>query len=107
MSLSFSDHEMLEFWILRTGRRVKSKFIILDFQRPDAGLFKDLLGKVSRDKTPEGRGRRERKLVNTQMWSSPSSREFHPNKCKVRQKCQWTSKELLTKLKQKKKAYTM
>ncbi|KAK4828314.1 hypothetical protein QYF61_025326 [Mycteria americana] len=44
-SLGCSDHEMVEFKILRAARRAHSKLTTLDFRRADFGLFKDLLGR--------------------------------------------------------------
>ncbi|GAB0199565.1 hypothetical protein GRJ2_002421900 [Grus japonensis] len=38
-SFGCSDYEMVEFRILRAGRRVKSKLTTLDFRRADFGLF--------------------------------------------------------------------
>jgi len=49
-SFGYSDHEMVEFKILRAARRAYSKLSILDFRRTDFGLFKDLLGRVPWDK---------------------------------------------------------
>ena len=58
-SLGCSDHEMLEFKILRAARRTHSKLTILDFRRADFGLFRDLLGRVPWDTALEGRGAQE------------------------------------------------
>lgn len=44
-SLRCSDHEMVEFRILKAARRAHSKVTTLDFRRADIGLFRDLLGK--------------------------------------------------------------
>ncbi|KAK4823788.1 hypothetical protein QYF61_006510 [Mycteria americana] len=54
-SLGCSDHDMVDFRILRGRRRVKSKLTILDFRRADFGLFKDLylLGRVLWDRPRE------------------------------------------------------
>ncbi|GAB0181373.1 hypothetical protein GRJ2_000602600 [Grus japonensis] len=41
-----SDHEMVEFEILRAVRRVHSKLTALDFRGADFALFRDLLGRV-------------------------------------------------------------
>ncbi|GAB0189057.1 hypothetical protein GRJ2_001371000 [Grus japonensis] len=62
-SLGSSDHEMVEFKILRAARRVHSKLTTLDFRRADFGLFRDLLGRVLWDKALEGRGAQESWLV--------------------------------------------
>ena len=58
-SLGCSDHEMVEFKILRAARRAYSKLATLDFRRADFGLFRDLLGRVTWDKALEGRGAQE------------------------------------------------
>ena len=50
-SLGCSNHEMVEFDILRTVRRACSKLTALDFKRADFGLFRYLLNKVSWDST--------------------------------------------------------
>jgi len=50
-----SDHEMVEFRILRAGKRMKSKLTTLEFRRAALGLFKDVLGRVPWDKDLEGR----------------------------------------------------
>ncbi|PKU31919.1 hypothetical protein llap_17778 [Limosa lapponica baueri] len=42
-SLGCSDHEMVEFQIVRAARRVHSKLTTLDFRRADFGLLGDLL----------------------------------------------------------------
>ncbi|GAB0181349.1 hypothetical protein GRJ2_000600200 [Grus japonensis] len=49
-SLGCSDHEMVEFKILRAVRRAHSKLTALDFRRADFALFRDLLGRVPWDK---------------------------------------------------------
>ncbi|GAB0205517.1 hypothetical protein GRJ2_003017300 [Grus japonensis] len=49
-NLGCSDHEMVEFRILRTARRAHSKLNTLDFKRADFGLFRDLFGRVPWDK---------------------------------------------------------
>ncbi|GAB0199162.1 mitochondrial enolase superfamily member 1 [Grus japonensis] len=55
-SLGCSDHEVVEFKILRAARRVHSNLTALDFRRIDFGRFRDLLGRVPWDKALEGRG---------------------------------------------------
>ncbi|GAB0179159.1 hypothetical protein GRJ2_000381200 [Grus japonensis] len=64
-SLGCSDHEMVEFRILRAVRRVRSKLTTLDFRRADFGLFRDLLGRVPWDKALEGRGAQDSWLIFT------------------------------------------
>jgi len=55
-SLSSSDHEMVNFRILRGGSRVISKIKTLDFKRANFGLFRDLLGEIPWVRALEGRG---------------------------------------------------
>ena len=45
-SLGCSDHEMVEFRILRGGSRAVSRITALDFRRANFSLFKDLLGGI-------------------------------------------------------------
>ncbi|GAB0199286.1 hypothetical protein GRJ2_002394000 [Grus japonensis] len=62
-SLDCSDHEMVEFKMLRAVRRAQSKLITLNFRRVDFDLFRDLLGRVPWDKALEGRGSQDSWLV--------------------------------------------
>ena len=62
-SLEYSDHEMVEFEILRVSKRVCSKFATLDFRRADFELLRELLGRVTWKKALEGRGAQESWLV--------------------------------------------
>ncbi|GAB0193476.1 hypothetical protein GRJ2_001812900 [Grus japonensis] len=55
-SLGCSDHEMVEFRILRAMRRARSKLATLDFRGADFGLLRDLLGRIPWDKALVGRG---------------------------------------------------
>lgn len=45
-SLGSQDHEMVEFEILRTVRRVHNKLATLDFWNADFGLFRKLFGRI-------------------------------------------------------------
>lgn len=45
-SLGCSDHETVEFRILRRGSKAKSKITVLHFRKGDFGLFRDLLERV-------------------------------------------------------------
>jgi len=56
VSLGCSDHEMVEFKILRAARRVRSNLATLDFRRADFGLLRNLLGRIPWDKALERRG---------------------------------------------------
>lgn len=42
-----SDHEMMEFKILRASKRVHNRLATLDFQRADFDLFRELLVRVT------------------------------------------------------------
>jgi len=55
-NLGYSDHEMVEFRILRGGSRTISRITILDFRRDNFGLCKGLLGRIPRVRALEGRG---------------------------------------------------
>ncbi|KAM9662778.1 uncharacterized protein ACIBXB_015380 [Morphnus guianensis] len=106
-SLSCSDHEMVEFKILRAVRRAHSKLTTLDFRRADFGLFRDLLGRVPWDKALEGRGAQESWLIfkdhllQVQERCIPTKRKSGKNA----RRPAWMNKELLDKLKCKKEAY--
>ncbi|GAB0209149.1 rapamycin-insensitive companion of mTOR-like [Grus japonensis] len=76
-SLGCSDHEMVEFRILRGRSRAISRITTLDFRRGNFGLFKDLLGRIPWVRALEGRGC-PRDLVNIQALLPPSSRSVHP-----------------------------
>ncbi|KAJ7409794.1 hypothetical protein BTVI_55579 [Pitangus sulphuratus] len=78
-SLGCSDHEMVEFKILRTARRVHSKITTLDLRRADFGFFRDLLGKVPWDKAVEDRGAQER----PEKWARANLTKFNKVMYKV------------------------
>ena len=106
-SLGCSDHEMVEFKILRAARRAHSKLATLDFRRADFGLFRDLLGRVPWDTALEGRGAQESWLIfkdhllQAQERCIPTKRKSGKNT----RRPAWMNKELLDKLKHKKEAY--
>jgi len=54
--LGCSDHEMVEFRILRGGSRAISRIKTLDFRRANFGLFKEILGGFPWASALEGRG---------------------------------------------------
>jgi len=68
--LGCSDHEMVEFRILRGGSRVISRIKTLDLRRADFGLFKDLLRGIPWARALEGRGVQE-------CWSLFKRHFFH------------------------------
>jgi len=46
-NVACSDHEMMEFKILRASKRVHNRLATLDFQRADFDLFRELLVRVT------------------------------------------------------------
>ncbi|GAB0190799.1 hypothetical protein GRJ2_001545200 [Grus japonensis] len=86
-NLGCSDHEMVEFRILRAARRAHSKLTTLDCRRADFGLFRHLLGRIPWDKALEVK-RGPRQLANIQASPPPSSGAMHPSKEEVKQKHQ-------------------
>ncbi|GAB0204649.1 mitochondrial enolase superfamily member 1 [Grus japonensis] len=106
-SLGCSDHEMVEFRILRAVRRAHSKLTTLDFRRADFGLFRDLLGRIPWDKALEGRGAQDSWLIfkghllQAQERCIPTKRKSGKNTKRPPS----INKELLGKVKQKKEAY--
>jgi len=106
-SLGCSDHEIVEFKMLRAARRVHSKLTTLDFRRADLSLFRDLLGRVLRAEALEGRGAQESWLIfqdhllQAQETCIPTKRKSGKNT----RRPAWMNEELLDKLKHKKEAY--
>ncbi|GAB0203621.1 hypothetical protein GRJ2_002827700 [Grus japonensis] len=106
-SLGCSDHEMVEFKILRAARRAHSKLTTLDFKRADFGLFRNLLGRLPWDTALEGRGAQDSWLIfkshllQAQERCMPTKRKSGKN---ARRRA-WMSKEVLGKLKHNKEAY--
>lgn len=76
-SLGCSEHEMLEFRILRGENRTKSMVTVLNFRKSDFDLFRYPLGRILWELVLERRGPEE--LVHVQELPSSSSRNFHPH----------------------------
>jgi len=106
-SLGCSDHEIVEFKILRAVRRAHNKLITLDCRRADFGLFKDLLGSMPWDKALEGRGAQESWLVFKDHLLQAQGQCIPTKKKSVKNTMRpaWMKKELLDKVKHKKEAY--
>ncbi|GAB0204607.1 mitochondrial enolase superfamily member 1 [Grus japonensis] len=106
-SLGCSDHEMVEFRILRAARKVCSKLNTLDFRRAGFGLFRDLLARIPWDKALEGRGAQDSWLIfkghllQAREQCIPTKRKSSKNTKRPPS----MNKELLGKVKQKKEAY--
>jgi len=106
-SLGCSDHEMVEFKMLRTVRRVHSELTALDFRRADFGLFRDLLGRLLCDKALEGRRAQVCCLMFKDLLLQPQE-QCIPTKRKSginTRRPAWMKRELLGKLKHRKEAY--
>ena len=109
-SLGCSDHEMVEFQMeLGKGSKAKSRIATLDFRRANFDLFRDLLGSISWDRLLEGKGACE-------SWATFKQHFFHAqDRCipknrksgKGSRKPTWMSKELINKIKRKRKVYEM
>jgi len=100
-----SDHEVLEFPILRAGRRVKSKLTTLAFRREDFGLDKDVFGGVPWDKVLEEREAQESWLVFKDHLERAPSQQIQ-SQAKNAGRPAWVKKWLLAIFKHKKEAYT-
>ncbi|GAB0177051.1 mitochondrial enolase superfamily member 1 [Grus japonensis] len=106
-SLGCSDHDIVEFKILRAAGRAHSKLTTLDLRRADFGLFRDLLGRIPWDKTLEGRGAQDSWLVfkdhllQAQEQCIPTKRKSGKNTKRPPR----MNKELPGEVKCKKKAY--
>ena len=106
-SLGCSDHERVEFKILRAARRAHSKLTTLDFRRADFGLFRDLLYREPWYKGLEGRGAQENWLIfrdhllQGQDGCVPTKRKSGENT----RRPAWMNRELLDNVKHKKDAY--
>jgi len=107
--LGCSDHEMVEFRILRGGSKAISRIKTLDLRRANFGLFKELLGGIPWARALEDRGVQE-------CWSL-FKRHFHraQERCiPLRKKCSkggrrpaWLNRELLAELKWKRNVHGM
>jgi len=108
-SLGCSDHDMVEFRILRRGSRAISKIKTLDFRRANFGLFKELLGGILWVRALEGRGVQEswslfkHHFLHAQDPCIPLSKKSS----KGGRRPTRMSKELLVKLRRKRKVYGM
>ncbi|GAB0209752.1 hypothetical protein GRJ2_003440900 [Grus japonensis] len=107
-SLGCSDHEMVEFRMLRAARGTHCKLTTLDFRRADFGLFRDLLGRIPWDKALEGRGAQDSWLIFKGHLLQAQERCIPTKEKKSGKNTQrpaWMNKELPGKVKQKKEAF--
>ncbi|GAB0204057.1 hypothetical protein GRJ2_002871300 [Grus japonensis] len=108
-SLGCSDHEMVEFRILRGRSRAISRITTLDFRRANFGLCKDLLGRIPWVRALEGKGVQEIWSIFKHHFLQAQDRRIPKNRksSKGGRRPAWMSKELLEKLKGKKEVYRM
>lgn len=80
-SLGFSDHEMVDFRILRKQNKAKSSITTLDIKKADLGIFRDTFGRSPQAMTLDSRGVQKSCLIfkdhllQTQEWPIPTSQE--------------------------------
>jgi len=106
-SLGCSDHEMVEFKILRAARRAHSKLTTMDFRRADFGLCRDLLVRVAWDKALDGRSAQESWLIFKDYLLQAQERCISTKRKSGKNVrwAVWMKKELLDKVKHIKEAY--
>jgi len=108
-SLGSSDHEMVNFRILRGGSRAINRIKILDFRRVNFGLFKELLGGILWATALAGRRVQENwslfkhHFLHTQERCIPLRKKSR----KGGRRPTWMSKELLAELRRKRKIHGM
>lgn len=89
-SFGSSDHELIEFRILRGGNRAKSSIPTLDFKRANFGLSKDLLKRIPWGMVLEWRGVQETWLIfKDHLFQSP---EQCRKSRKYSQRSAWTKR---------------
>jgi len=103
--LSCSDHEMVEFRILRGGSRAISSIKTLDFRIVNFGNFKELLGGIPWARALEGRGVQECWSLFKQHFLHAQEQCIHVRKGGKRPA--WLNKELLVEIGCKRKVHGM
>lgn len=108
-SLGWRDHETVAFNILRRRRKAIYRIASLNFRRANSDLFKDLPGGIPWAGALENKEAHERRLSLkfyffwAQDWYIPKSKKLG----KSDKRLVWMSKELVDKLKEKKKVHEM
>jgi len=107
--LGCSDHEMVEFRILRGGSRAISRIKTLDFSRANFALFKELLGGIPWARALEGRGVQECWLLFKCHFLHAQERciPLRKKSRKGGRRPAWMNKELLAELRWKRKVQGM
>jgi len=107
--LGCSDHEMVEFRILRGGSRALSMIKSLDLRRANFGLFKELLGGIPWARGLEDRGVQgcwwlfKHYFLHAQEWYI----HLRKKSSKGGRRLAWLNKELLAEIRQKRKVHGM
>jgi len=105
--LGCSDHEMVEFRILRGGSRALSRYKTLELRRANFGLFKELLGGIPWARSLEGRGVQEcwslfkHHFLHAQDWCVTLRRKSSTGS----RRPAWLNKEFLAELRWKRKVH--
>jgi len=108
-SLGCSDHEMVEFRIMRGGSRAISRIKTMDFRRANFDLFQELLGGIPWARALEGWGVHEcwslfkHYFLHAQDRCIPLSKKSS----KGSRRSAWMSKQLLVELRWKRKVHEM
>jgi len=107
--LGCSDHEIVEFRILRGGSRAISRIKTLDFKRANFGLFKELLGGIPWARALEGSGVQECWLLFKCHFLHAQERciPLRKKSSKGGRRPAWLNKELLAEIRWKRKVHGM
>jgi len=108
--LGCSDHEMVEFRILRGGRRAISWNKTLDLRRANFGLFKELShGGIPWARALKGRGVQERWSLLKHHFLQAQERciTLRKKSSKRGRRPAWLNKELVAELRWKRKVHGM
>jgi len=106
-NLGCSNSEMVKFRISRGRNRIPSRITTLDFSRTNFGVFKQFLEEIPWDRALEGKGTRDNQLdfkdhfFQAQDQSIPRGRMSR----KGARRPAWLNRELLGRLKWKRKVY--
>uniref|UniRef100_K7EXP3 Endonuclease/exonuclease/phosphatase domain-containing protein n=1 Tax=Pelodiscus sinensis TaxID=13735 RepID=K7EXP3_PELSI len=106
-SLGESDHEIIEFTILKKDRRENSKIETMDFRKADFGKLRKLIGKVPWESRLRGKTAEESwqffkgTLLRAQKQAIPLCRKDR----KYGKRPLWLNHEILHELKIKKESY--
>ncbi|XP_075779238.1 uncharacterized protein LOC142827520 [Pelodiscus sinensis] len=106
-SIGDSDHEIIEFMILRKGRRETSTIEVMDFRKADFDKLRELVGKVPWEARLKGKTTEESwkyfkgTLLRAQKQTIPLCRKDR----KYGKRPAWLNKEILHDLKIKKESH--